>query len=236
MKKQFRNQPTVFIRAIDNNMMYFKMGVAIWRDERLNPIQKAILGQILSHNENGDNPYIINKNAILKQLGVNSNNTNNHWNGLKELGYLKNLGSNARAQWVIDETKAKDSEWYKKHHPDLNLTKESFERINDNLDSMGVENNGIVNIGIQNNDIENNGLQNKGVQTDALSNNKNKNEQLKGITTIENFYFSKNEKNQNEDNLLTISGDGPLETKITKDVYGNPLSEEEIVKINKLDE
>lgn len=226
-KKQYRNQPAIVNGPFKNNMMYFYMSVAPWRDERLNRNQKAILGQILSHYLEGDDPYIINKKPILDQLGFNPNNKNKHWNGLVELGYLKyeKIGSGGR--WIIDETKAKDSKWYKKHHPSLEFTKEDFEQLNTKTTDMGVENEG----------AENKGLENNGAQINGLISSKGKEEQYKEASNEEIFSFSEESSETDPENLLNVEGGLPDNQEYiqTHDVYGKPLTNEEIMKINNID-
>lgn len=226
-KKQYRNQPSIIKLASNNNLMYFFMGVAIWRDERLNRNQRAILGQILSHNLDGDKPYIINKKSILKQLRFSPDNKNTHWNELVELGYLRyeKIGSGGR--WIIDETKAKDSKWYKEKHPELSFSEETFNDINSESGAEDIESEG----------VENKGAENNGVQNRALSSHKGKEEQYTEAPNEESFSFSQGDSGLDPENPLNIEG-GPFDETnrfITKDVYGNPLTEEEIMKTNNID-
>jgi hypothetical protein len=204
-KKQYRNQPAITKGPIENDMMYFKMSVAIWRDERLNRNQKAILGQILSHRLDGDEPYIIHRDPILEQLGYNPNNKNIHWNELKELGYLRyeKIGSGGR--WIIDETIAKDSKWYKAHHPNLNLSKEMLEDLKQDSATGGVESE----------TVKSKGAENNGGQNNALSNNKDKEEQYQEETNEEIFSFSEDGSGFCREDQLNME-DGLSDNKTNK--------------------
>jgi hypothetical protein len=106
----YYNLPNVIHRAEHDNEHPFNMQSAkIYGDLKGKGLELLIMCLLLSNkgdaNKPTDSDWVAVKEEIRLRTGVAVKRFNKAWNNLKEMGYLENIGTRTRAQWVVWENK-----------------------------------------------------------------------------------------------------------------------------------
>jgi hypothetical protein len=108
--RKFYNLPSIIHRAYHDDEHLFNMQSAeMYEDLKGKGLELLIMCLLLSNKGNPNNPtdsdWVVVKEEIRLRTGMATKKFNTAWNRLKEMGYLENIGTRTRAQWVIWENK-----------------------------------------------------------------------------------------------------------------------------------
>ena len=108
--RKFYNLPSIIHRAKHDAEHLFNMQSAeMYEDLKGKGLELLIMCLLLSNKgdakERTDSDWIVVKEEIRLRTGMAVKKFNKAWNWLKEMGYLENIGTRTRAQWVIWENK-----------------------------------------------------------------------------------------------------------------------------------
>ena len=106
--RKFYNLPSIIHRAYHDDEHQFNMQSAdLYEDLKGKGLELLIMCLLLSNkgnaNNHTDSDWVVVKEEIRLRTGMAVKRFNKAWNWLKEMGYLENIGTRTRAQWVIWE-------------------------------------------------------------------------------------------------------------------------------------
>lgn len=107
---KFYNRPNIIHRAIHDDKHPFHMqSAAIYEDLKGKGLELLIMCLLLSNKGDANTPtdydWVAVKDEIRSRTGMAIKKFDKAWKKLKELGYIENVGTRTRAQWVVWENK-----------------------------------------------------------------------------------------------------------------------------------
>lgn len=108
--RSFYNKPNIIHRALhDEKHDYNMQSAAMYEDLKDKGLELLIMCLLLSNKGDANNPtdsdWIAVKDEIRSRTGMAVKKFDNAWARLKQMGYIENIGTNTRAQWVVWENK-----------------------------------------------------------------------------------------------------------------------------------
>jgi hypothetical protein len=107
---KFYNRPNIIYRAKHDDEHPFNIQTAnMYEDLKGKGLELLIMCLLLSNKGDANNPtdsdWVTVKDEIRSRTGMAIKKFDKAWKRLKEMGYIENIGTRTRAQWVIWENK-----------------------------------------------------------------------------------------------------------------------------------